>query len=367
MVNYHHSLPRTYVPTNEDRIENYPVEKRISYINRTHREVIICERSNLKLVIPAAPRFGVPQEVIVRVEYWIHEERVKINTELLLDRMRDLGDHVKVFRQAFSCNEFYGPQFRGVRFCVEYAVDQATLEDYNDSLYYKDIDLLISIADKSECPDHPFSQEAEINDAYANVLINQPSLGLNVDIYINDPKNRYGERYVNVFGKVYCIRTVKLFDRKEGIYLSKIVNGKRCDVYFTFEEAGKEINLFRVEDEALTNGHVDIILKKNLAELENTNLLLKKELDASKTILQTKQVELDARKAELDKEREEWKAEKEQEDLKRKREFERMKDKYEERSYERKDRSELLKHIPTLIIGLSTVFLAWKQASKSDG
>lgn len=53
--NYYHSLPRTFVPDRADRLENYAVEKRISYINRTHREVVICERSNLKLVIPPTP------------------------------------------------------------------------------------------------------------------------------------------------------------------------------------------------------------------------------------------------------------------------------------------------------------------------
>ena len=57
-----------------------------------------------------------------------------------------------------------------------------------------------------------------------------------IDIYINDPHNKYGERYVNLFGKVYCVRTVKLNDRREGIYLTKVINGKAHNVFFTFEK-----------------------------------------------------------------------------------------------------------------------------------
>lgn len=363
--NYYHSLPRTFVPDRADRLENYAVEKRISYINRTHREVVICERSNLKLVIPPTPSFGKEQEIVIRVEYWIHEEKVKINTELLLDRLQLVGDHLKIFRNAFSCNQTSGSHFRGVNFLVEYPIHHHVLEDYGGSVYFKEIDTVIAVGDRHDCPDHPFSYEAEMLGT-STVDSDNPVYGLNIDIYINDPKNKYGERFVNLFGKVYCVRTIKLNDRREGIYLNKVINGKSHSVFYAFDDTENEIALYRVEDEALSAGHVDIVLKRNLAELEHSNLLLKKELDQSKIMLQQREIDIAAGKMELEKEKEEWKARKEREDLERKMEYERMRDMYERRSYERKDRSELLKHIPTLLVGLSTVFLAIKSATKED-
>ncbi len=359
-INYYHSLPRTFVHTDADRAENYAVEKKITFINRTHREVVICERSNLKLVIPPTPSFGKEQEVIIRVEYWIHEEKVKFNTELLLDRLRLVGDHLKIFRNAFSCYQTQGPQFRGIKFCVEYPIGQGVLDDYGGSIYFKEIDTVIALGDRGECPDHPFSYEAEMLGTSVAMSMEQPKYGLNIDIYINDPRSKYGERYVNVFGKVYCVRTVKLQDRREGIYLSKVVNGKAHNVFFAFDEAEKEISLFRVEDEALTNGHVEIVLKRNLAELEQNNLILKKQLEEIKLSNQIQQQEFDEREMKLDREMKEWQAKKDKEDLDRKIEYDRMKEFYERRSYERKDRSEALKYIPTLIVGLGALFVGLK-------
>lgn len=365
--NYYHSLPRTFVPSRADRLENHAVEKRITYINRTHRDVVICERSNLKIVLPPTPSFGKEQEVIIRVEYWIHEEKVKINTELLLDRLRLVGDHLKVFRNAFSCiRPSDEAQFRGINFLVEYPASLHLLEDYGGSVYFKEIDTVISLGDYGECPDHPFSYEAEMSGTTTLVSEDEPVYGLNIDICINDPYNKYGERYVNVFGKVYCVRTVKRYDRREGIYLNKTINGKTHNIFIAFEDAEKEINLYRVEDDALTNGHVEIVLKRNLAELEHNNLVLKKELEANKLAINVQQQDYDARKMELDKEKTEWQARKDREDLERKTEYERMKDHYDRRSYERKDQTEILKYLPTIMVGLGSIFLAIKTFLKED-
>lgn len=368
VTNYYHSLPRTFVANEADKLENHAVEKRITYINRTHREVIICERSNLRIVIPPTPSFGKEQEVIIRVEYWIHEEKVKFNTELLLDRLRLVGDHLKIFRNAISCHQTHGPQFRGIKFCVEYPVSQNILDDYGGAVYFKEIDTVIALSERGECPNHPFSYEAEMMITTGDVSYEQPKYGLNIDIYINDPQNKYGERYVNLFGKVYCVRTVKLYDRREGIYLTKVINGKAHNVFFAFEEAEKEISLYRVEDEALTNGHVDIVLKKNLAELEHNNLVLKKQVEEAKLSLASQQQEFESRKLQLEKEQKEWQARKDREDNERKTEFERMRDFYERRSYERKDRTEAMKYIPTLIVGLGALIVGIKNILNSkDG
>lgn len=361
--NYHHALPRTFAPNRGDRLEQHSVDKRITYINRTHREIVVCERSNLKLVLPPRPVFQKEQEVIIRVEYWIHDEKVKNNSELLLDRLRNVGDHLKIFYNAFGCNPTAeGGVFRGLNFAVEYAIDLHTLEDYGGAVYYKEIDTVIAVSGQDECPDHPFSYESE--SAIGGAESSQPTYGINVDLYVNDPFNRYGERYVNLFGQVYCVRTVQLFDRREGIYLCKTINGKSYNVYTAFDQTEKEINLYRVEDEALTDGHVDILLKKNLAELEQNNLILKRELENSKLQAQRQQQDYDARKIELDREREEWRIRKDREDLERKAEYERMRDFYEYRSYQRKDTNEMLKYIPTLVVGLGAVFVAVKSVLK---
>jgi hypothetical protein len=109
---------------------------------------------------------------------------------------------------------------------------------------------------------------------------------------------------------------------------------------------------------------VDILLKKNLAELEQNNLILKRELENSKLQAQRQQQDYEARKIELDREREEWRIRKDREDLERKAEYERMRDFYEYRSYQRKDTNEMLKYIPTLIVGLGAVFVAVKSVLK---
>lgn len=357
-LNYYFQAPRQKLLSLEERNQNEAaVEKRISFINRTHKPITIRERTNFKFVLPPFPQFQHEQEFIFRIEYFFNSEKVKNNTELLLDRLRSLDKTLEILKASFSANvikRIHG----GIDFIVEYSIPIHVLESLGETVYFSEIDLIVSCDNEIACPNHPFWIHGNVNERRTVDVRSAKSFG--VEIFVNDPFQEYGTRFVNILGKVHRITPECNRRTRRGVEVRRYVNGNWGSLFYEFDIADKEVMLFRTEDEALFNGNIDNIVKRELAEYERNNLMLKRELEASKARLSIREMEYSELKQKSDERRLEMDALRAEQEHARALERDRIKDSFESKSYLRKDTSESLKFIPTLVVGLGALFLGIK-------
>lgn len=354
---YYDSGKHIVLTLDERRINEAAIEKRISYINRTHDEIVLCERSNLKFVLPPNPFFQKEHEVIVRIEYFINSEKVKNNTQLILDRLQNISEHLGTYRDAFSfkANE---RQYGGIDFIVEYSIDIDTINNLGKTIYFKELDILLSLKTYDECPNHPYSEEEDISSIYSD-LEELNGLNLSIELICND--NSHSDRFVNILGRIYRIKTNDCVAKKNGVYF-KAFNENRIQHNKYNLDGEDELNthFFKTYDDALTYGAADIIMKKKLLEQENVLVLVKKELETLKSENQIREAEFEREKLNLEKEKIKFKEKYEKEEYERKLRLETHKDDYDRKSIDRKNTSETIKVIPQLIIGLGALALGIK-------
>jgi hypothetical protein len=224
-------------------------------------------------------------------------------------------------------------------------------------------------------------------------------LGLNIVNVDND--GVYGDRYLNYNGTVFKIPAVTCTQRESGIYLYKNLtsvdkisrNPTDTISFFTHEECAdpnsdSPLELFRTGSEAVSYGDINKRLEFKQKEVEREHKQLLMTLEKEREELKSERIKEEAHIAKLKKELEEEKIavehqkrieeetlrvnkekvklrneelEKEKRELEHRLSMEslRRKDYYEDRSYTRKDNSDLLKYLPTLITAGMALFAAF--------
>lgn len=353
--------------------------------------ILVC-KNGIKFRIPGDTNYAkVNKDFCVDVSYTINEG-VKIDDDSILDVLDDnSSEDLKIFKAALAEND----RFVGTNkhFVISYSVNINDFMRADKSMTIEELDIVIAAEDKSRYAVHPQSHAAEI--MQATQLSDQ--LSFFYQIAINDPNKHFGERYVNVAGRVFKCLTTHHLTNPPGVYLysnnamdNQQQNGAVFSEYYTFEEATEKLALYRTVDEAKTLGDPLEGLKRDHAmavqKLKNDNLELQAELDRQKNALDRQilanKSEADSRNSEyqlmiaklkekehaMDEEKRareaEWAKEKtrlESELAARKHEMEmkslRSRDVYDERSYARKDSSELLKYV----MGLGLLVYAIKK------
>lgn len=350
------------------------LERTITFRNGFTTPVILTERSGFAIEIPPLPPgHKSSSDFIVDVRYSF-KTNVILDKTHLLDRV---GEHasseLKALRQAIRETPL-GANAIGNCFSLTYSIESSQLNFRTNSIYVKELDITLSLTSPTGMRAiHPYSEEG---------LIIQESQKTNAafryDIEIVDPNKLYGDRYCNISNVIYKIQAHAMCNKAEGVYLTctNPVNPINPDLelivrHYPFDTADKELGLYRTADEARTYGDLLAERKRDyeLTISENKKLLadrdyefsklkndheaamfnlksnfeqiehkLKMELQASKAIQH--QLELDA------KYRDEWfdKVKFNRDMQQSDRKFE-----YDMRSINRKDFSEFLKWLPSVI------------------
>ena len=386
--NFYHAVPRNVNLGPKDKTALFcSIEKRITYHNRTHAPITVVERSGLKFVVKPAASYGHEQEFIIRVQYKF-DNAVRNNTQLLLDRLHTLTAQLQVFKEAFHC-EANTDAYGGVRFTIEFPITHSALKGLGGSVFYKEIDTVISTADPENCPEHP---ESELG--YMTQLVDLTNLESRVaddfflQIRIIDNDLSYGDRFININGQIFRVKSNIDKSKRNGVFINRSPKEVPEEIgkiliseTLTHAEATDKLRLFRTFDEAYNVGDFEMAKKKELADMEQANLLEKKRLESRRAELQDRELEqervkLDQEKVKLDQER----IKGDQERIKRENEIEKdnlaaqraredhqraaskrqTDDYYDERSYQRKDSSETVKWLPTIIVGIGAVIVGFK-------
>lgn len=342
-----------------------PVEYRETYLNHLPIPVIMQWRNGLKVPLPPMPNLH-SQAFIVRAEFTLRSV-VKVDMIRLLSAVDEHAPaELKMIRDAFQIqveNNHHG----GARIVLDYPLTLSQLQQYGGTVYYHEVDRLISVLPYEQVPPHPFSEGGERQRLISVSHAGQKVFGFGYSIDVIDNYGRYGDRYLNIGNEVYRIPAKKDPNRRCGIYVVSDVPtrgdlpGRGPEVRkFPFDGAEETIGLYRTEEDARTYGDMATSKRKELLDKETALNLAKTEAQLIRQNHEKELVEKDRALKEVQYKLEEQAREYERERLREEKERQRVKDFYEERKHVRNDQSETLKFLPAVVVGLGALFMAIK-------
>lgn len=286
-----------------------------------------------------------------------------------------------VFRTDFGNNGM-----RSNTATVEYRISRQEFAEGGGSLYLPNLDLLVSSLSSNYVPLHPFSRAGLRQSMIDNDPLLNSREGLSFNVRIIDKHGRYGDRFLNIDGKVYRVRACKDSVVPDGVYVvSHVPATGNLDVllprseYYTFEEADKALSLYLTYNEAKTLGNPQDVYKRELderthrlkieqqdwdrerfereRELTESRRLLEEEKERARREQASRDEELRRRQHALDI--------LERENSLKKAQFERdtlfIKQNYEASSARRKEFIEVLKYVPAVIATVGGIYAAYKK------
>lgn len=347
------------------------IERRSYPLNFTAQDLTIGYRDGLKFKLPRQYDEDHQSQLIIRTEL-ILTNLVEINVNHLLSVVDEhCSSEMRLVRQAISPQD-QDPyrRFDGLNLTIDYSISIPELRNYGGSVYFHDVDLMISQLDCDRAPEHPYSEQGMLK-AQCVDLQRQTGGRFGFSIEIVDNQGLIGDRYINVGGQISRITAGINYRKMDGIYVSwnHGVSGRldlpdtqvRC---YTPEQADLEFKLFRSYHEAERFGDGDDVRKKEIADIEHETTLLKARLQAEKAVSDRKNVELDLALKTLSSQHDALKHERDEMMSRQSHTLEiekqKIRDYYEGRSYERKDQSEIVKFLPSIAMGIGAIILAVK-------
>jgi len=369
-----------------------PFETKFSYINNTSAPITVVLRSGIKLTLPT--QFSLSSVAFtVRVEYHIRPNLQADFKRFITSIGETSTTELKMFKEAFT-QQILNNHHGGLRIGLSYSMTLNELKELGGSGYNKMLDILISLEDSDDAPPHPYSQIGEYSTIEDAVSTTNPYRIKNNAILIVDNDCTYGVRYYSFLNEIQKVFPFKMARMKNGIYLipdggsdveeNKLNITSDNVVYYPFsDEVDLKLGLFRSRENALNSKtdaaavmelesaelrHQQLLSeltkkaeisnnqhRQKLLEMENTEHELRQKAAVADSLHKQKLLELETKDILL---KEELNAAKIL--LQQKVKGEKTKDRYEERSYKRKDESEILKIMPTVIMGIAGAFMAFK-------
>lgn len=308
--------------------------------------------------------------LVVRVEIIIHS-CMRTDIQRILSTVNDnSSNELKALREAFAFNILENT-YGGATLILDYPLTLEQLQQYGGSIYYHELDSVVSLSSQENTPPHPYSEEGRdlrLMDASEADL---SDIGFGYSVELIDNSKTYGDRYLNIGNKVYKVVAQRDAERRDGIYViaNHPVTGElgrdgREVKHYSFEGAEDKLGIFRTAEEALNLGDAALARKQELVQMEHALQIQKVEMQSVKNQhareMLEKETELKAVEMERDRQTRLIKEQQEAQEHAMKMERERAKHYYEDRSYDRKDSHEVLKFLPSIIVGIGAIFMAIK-------
>lgn len=340
----------------------------MDYKNSFPFPVTVVFRDGMSFTVPITrPEDPECSSFVIRKTFHLNKS-VTVNADSILHAAAEEASlEVEALKQAYKNSHFKIIQQNSYEFAVEYHVTRSQFKDNGYALELEEFDLVVyKDLGKNYC--HRRSEQGKC------ALFDQDNTttSLKVEILINDPKRRYGDRFINISGTIYELLAKDISSQEEGVYVtapSTIIDGRLMDdryttKRYTFEAADKALSLFRTRDEACVVGNIEQERKRILEEAQHNRAMDKTRLEAEfiehkrkldtdmlnlEHKLKTSETHRESLMAELQDSLARAKAMREQDMIK-------YKDNYEMRSYDRKDSSEVIKWLPVILTGAAILF-----------
>jgi hypothetical protein len=359
--------------------------RRISFINATTVPITVVQRSGLPVTIPPKTTFR-SRDFVIRTEFQFTPE-VKENVRAVLDGVDDSSSIVlQKLKQALKESDEKLGLYARANLVLDHPITLEQLQAHGRSVYHHETDCVVSMLPIAYVPAHPHSEEGRSLKMMAEtpVKVGGESFGYCVEIV--DNTGRFGDRFINIANQVYRVRTKRDPERRDGIYIGssdpdagELFTGSYSVNRIPLDSPDHEkFGIYRTFEDARHLGDLTQAQKMSLASVEYATAQVKKELEQTKQQYAKEMAELEhqlklseAREKEADLRRARREAELDEE---RKRaehllalERLRLKDRYEERSQDRKDRSEMVKMLPTIIVGIGAAIPIIMKLMKPNG
>lgn len=374
---YHDGVVVSQIGPSDGNIDISSFELRIKYINNTPVPVTVVARSGFKITIPTTLSLT-KSSFIVRNEYHIRPN-LRNEFQKFISTINDTSTNELKQIKAAYVNQVESNFHNGVRIYIDYIMPYVKLREVGGTLYNYLLDIVVSIEKNENVASHPYSHTGTLTELEGSTLESNPYKARNNVIVIVDDQELYGVRYYNFLNEIRMVTPTIIDGMKNGIYILTATESSALDINgpsTIYNELGDEtdrkLGLFKVKEGAINYLEDNsAALKLKLADIEVETLERKSKEDTVKheytlELLERKSRE-DALKHEHILKELEIKQKKILDELdvsrillNQKIETERTKDHYEQRSYDRKDESEILKALPTIIVGLAGIFMAYK-------
>ena len=362
------SFPGEAIDTLNYERQRHDVKIEIDYVNNLGVDIVVLDRRGIEFHIPSRFNPSSKQLDFKIYEMFNLQEGVSIKFN---EHERDKD--IQKLQQNFldSLNYDSKAQRNSRKSLVTTTVKLNDLRDTNNCLYVKEYDIVIYIAR----PGYTYLHPATVSQVINGFNLNKAKVNdFEFNIRINDPNNKIGNRWINISGLIYQIIPTRDATQLEGVVVttsSSDLNGEFVHVPMSIDDFKEKVKTYPSYEEAETFGNLEHLTKaqaeKEIEDLKHKNTMaeqtLKGEVAQYKAEAEKVKHDLDVSNADLKQMEAKHKAELELLQIQINREKHDMefqslqrKNYYEERSYDRKDSSELIKFLP-MIMGAGLVLL----------
>lgn len=241
-----------------------------TYVNGLPYPITVIDRDNFEVTIPnTTGHLRKTSDFCIYVTFSFRSG-VIIDASHLLDDISESSPKVlQALKKAVTHSSKHKVFSNMDRFQIVYKVTKEHLLNNGGNMYLDDLDIAICNGKNDFGIVHPESADGrEIR--FRNQMKDQ---GFGYKVVIVDPENVYGFRYINIGGMVYKIKPVDDDDRDPGVYLLVSApdhNGSENKWhYHSFDDADKNLPLFKTASDAQTFGDVASERKAELEQLES--------------------------------------------------------------------------------------------------
>lgn len=342
------------------------------YINHTGKEVTVTSRNGRTMIVPARASLT-DREFIVREEIQLSGK----SRDALLKRYQNTNARTI---KALSTKELHNavrdvaPNENGtLTIKLDNHIPMTSFREHNGNVFVEDFDIILSL-DPNNIPAHPkYRVQEPIDDKrkYSEDIVNFDSNEI-ISLYLVDPDRVVSDLYVYLAGSVSYVVRKELPLNATGLYVRVLdEKGKYSTTTYSPEEISKLKWVHRTREEAashaIRDGDIAVELQKaklatkkdTINEVEKRGQLDLVKIELEKEILLRKSIE-ERFASERAKDAEENERMLEALDREYKSQQLEVKDLYEARSHKRKDTTEVIKVVPTILAGALTAFVAMK-------
>jgi hypothetical protein len=352
------------------------------FINNTRKVIRAKLRSNLEIPCPAVParsQYSHDEQFIVRKELVVGQVCAEAMRNYFINLPEVYGE-LDVFRKAYLQvydNLYRFGNTRELRCTVEYTFTENELSANGGMFYHDELDTMFKFGDEPFPTAHPHSAEGRQQAVLESAETVRDEHGFVFWVEIIDNLGKYGERFVSICNQIYKIVPRRDKNRQDGLYIvsSKPSNGRvnSTEIFerkYPLDNIDKELGIYATYELAQTHGDVAGVRKREWQDREHEFAREKQEWAQEKLRLEREAEERKRHISDIEQERAAAKLQMNelrdrQEHLAKMQELQ-MKEKFETRSAERKDASEFIKFLPSILAAVGTIVMIWK-AFKSNG
>lgn len=160
---------------------------------------------------------------------------------------------------------------------VEYHIPAEDFDAQGGVLFLQNLDLQVSILDQASTAPHPFSLLGQRNRDAFDFKEKLAPQGVIYGVYIKDRDRQHGPRFVNINGIVYGVPVIDDDESAlDGVYCittgrtnSNFVTQRTLTEFFTFEEADEKLGLYGSYRDAHSLGNPQEKFKRDYEERKN--------------------------------------------------------------------------------------------------